>query len=291
LLDVPIGIIHSSWGGSNVEPWMSREVLEQYQEVDLSNVSEDTKINHTQVALFNAMIKPLIPFTLKGFLWYQGESNRLKPEEYKILFPAMVKDWRTRWGNQNAPFYFTQIAPFNYGGNSFFQDVENSAFIREAQLHCVDSISNSGIAITLDIGDSLSIHPPRKKEVADRLLGLALNKTYGFEGLNTESPVYKSLEVQEGKALLKFDNAPDGLYVYDDLKGFEIAGEDHIFYPAEAQIEKRKDVLVWSDKVPNPVAVRYAWSNYVDGTLFGVNLLPISSFRTDDWTDAIRFKE
>lgn len=289
-LDVPVGIIHSSWGGSYVEPWMSREVLNKFQEINHDKAGNEVKWNHSQTVLFNAMINPLIPYTLKGFLWYQGESNRLKPEEYKILFPEMVRDWRNRWSLGDIPFYFVQIAPFIYNGNDSFQDVQNSAFIREAQLHCVDSIPNSGISITMDIGDKISIHPPKKKEVADRLLAQALAKTYGVEGLNPESPVYKTFEIEEGRILLKFDNAPEGVYTYDSLKGFEIAGEDHVFYPAEAKIENRRDVIVWNENVKKPLAVRYGWNNWVEATLFGTNLLPVSSFRTDNWEKASRPK-
>ena len=146
------------------------------------------------------------------------------------------------------------------------------------------AIISSNMVLQRD--DSLSIHPPRKREVADRLLGLALAETYGFEGLNPQSPVFKSAEPQEGQLLLTFDHVPDGVYAAGDLTGFEIAGQDHIFYPAEAKIEKRKQVLVWSDNVKDPVAIRYAWSNYVEGTLFGVNMLPVSSFRSDTGKEA-----
>ncbi|MFH4967003.1 sialate O-acetylesterase [Gaetbulibacter sp. M240] len=290
LLDVPVGIIHTSWGSSPVESWTSKEVLSKYMTVDLSQVNEKTRMNKTPVVLFNAMINPLIPFTLKGFLWYQGEANRSEPEQYKVLLPAMVNDWRTRWENQEAPFYFAQIAPFRYGGNTFFQEVQNSAFQREAQLQCVDSISNSGIAITLDVGDQRSIHPPKKKEVADRLLGLALNKTYGFQGFDPESPSYDSMKLQNNGILLDFKNG-NGLYSYDDLKGFEIAGKDHVFYPAEAKIINGRGVFVSSPKVPNPEAVRYAWNNWVEASLYGTNQLPVSSFRTDRWEEASRFND
>lgn len=283
ILDVPVGIIHTSWGASLVEAWMSEEVLSRYQKVDLSGINEETRMNRTQTALFNAMLYPLIPYTLKGFLWYQGESNRPKPEEYKALFPAMVQDWRTRW-ETDAPFYFVQIAPFKYKDNEVFQRVENTAFIRESQLQSVDLIQNSGISITLDIGDSLWIHPPKKKEVADRLLYQALSKTYGFEGLDPDPPSYDSMEILGDKILLHFKNDNNGLYAKNGIvRNLEIAGADKVFYPAHSKIEKRKKLLVWSNQVTAPVAVRYAWRNWVEGSLFGTNMLPVSSFRTDDW--------
>ena len=153
--------------------------------------------NHIPTALFNSMINPLTPYTIKGALWYQGESNRKEPEDYKKLFPAMVKDWRSRWGIGDFPFYYVQIAPFLYGNNDVFQTVDNSAFIRETQLQCLDLIPNSGIAITMDIGDDYCIHPPKKKEVADRLLFNALNQTYGYKTVDHASPIYESLEIKD----------------------------------------------------------------------------------------------
>ncbi|HKK81580.1 MAG TPA: hypothetical protein VJ909_04985, partial [Prolixibacteraceae bacterium] len=167
----------------------------------------------------------------------------------------------------------------------------NSTFIREAQLECLDLIPNSGIAITMDIGDEYCIHSPKKKEVADRLLFNALNQTYGYKTVDCASPIYDTLEVKDGGLIVKFKNAETGLYAFDELKSFEIAGEDSVFYPAKAKIVNRKDVYVESDLVPNPVAVRYAWSNWVVGSLFDTNLLPVSSFRTDKWDDAKRFEK
>jgi sialate O-acetylesterase len=284
-LDVPVGMIHTSWGGSFVEAWISNEVLSQYQKVNIEN-ADLTKGNRVATSLFNGMINPLIPYTIKGALWYQGEANRNAPQEYTKLFPAMVKDWRTRWNIGDFPFYYVQIAPYLYGNNEAFATPDNSAFIREAQLKCAELIPNSGIAITMDIGDDYCIHPPKKKEVADRLLYNALSQTYGYTTIDGKSPLYQSIQIKGGSAILKFKHAEIGLFAYDELDGFEIAGEDRVFYPATAKIVNRKDVLVKSDKVPNPVAVRYAWRNFIDGTLYDTNLLPASSFRTDNWSDA-----
>ncbi len=199
----------------------------------------------------------------------------------------MVKDWRTRWGIGDFPFYYVQIAPYIYDNNKAFQTVDNSAFIREAQLQCLDLIPNSGIAITMDIGEENYIHPPKKKEVADRLLFNALNQTYGYKTVDYAGPVFDSQELKDDGIILKFKNAETGLYSYDALAGFEIAGEDKVFYPADAKIVDYRDVFVMSDKVPKPVAVRYAWRNWVIGTLYDANLLPASSFRTDQWDDAV----
>lgn len=290
ILDVPVGMIHTSWGGSLIEAWISKDVLSSIQEVDLKGVDLN-RGNRFPTVLYNAMINPLIPYTIKGTLWYQGESNRNEPQKYKELFPAMVKDWRTRWGQGNFPFYFVQIAPYMYDDNTSFATPKNSAFIREAQLQCLDLIPNSGIAITMDIGDDYSIHPPKKKEVADRLLYNALNQTYGYKAVDYAGPTYDSLEVNDAAIILKFKNAETGVFAYDNLDGFEIAGEDKVFYPANANIVNRRNVKVKSDKVSNPVAVRYAWRNWIEGTLYDTNLLPVSSFRTDNWDDATQFKD
>ncbi len=288
ILDVPVGMIHTSWGGSSVQAWMSKEVMDPFEEVNLKEVDISNRTNQIPTALYNSMIHPLIPYTIKGALWYQGESNRAEPKKYTRLFPAMVEDWRARWGIGDFSFYYVQIAPFIYGSNNAFTSPDNSAFIREAQLQCMDLIPNSGIAITLDIGDDYCIHPPKKKEVADRLLFNALNQTYGYKTVDYASPVYQSLEVKDGGIVLKFKHAETGLFAFDELEGFEIAGDDKVFHPANAKIVDRKNVLVKNEKVPNPVAVRYAWRNWIVGTLYDINLLPASSFRTDDWDNAVK---
>lgn len=292
IMDCPVGMIHTSWGGSSVQAWISKEMITTYQDVNLDEVDITKRTNHIPTALYNAMISPLIPFTIKGALWYQGESNRSEPNKYKQLFPAMVKDWRTRWDIGDFPFYYVQIAPFYYRADSAaFQTVQNSAFIREAQLQSMDMIPNSGIAITMDIGSKYSIHPPKKKEVADRLLFNALHQTYGYKNVDHASPVYESSEVKDGGMILKFKNAERGLYAHDGLTGFEIAGNDKVFYPAKAEIVNRRNVFVSSEKVAEPVAVRYAWRNWIAGTLYDTNLLPASSFRTDDWDEAEKYQE
>tara|TARA_R110002072_G_scaffold1380_5_gene11629 strand:- start:19739 stop:21190 length:1452 start_codon:yes stop_codon:yes gene_type:complete len=289
-LDCPVGLIHTSWGGSTVQAWMSKDVMETFKKVNLDSIDITKNTNYIPTALFNGMIHPLIPYTIKGALWYQGESNHKGPKKYKKLFPAMVKDWRTKWGIGDFPFLYVQIAPFSYKNKEAFQTVNNSAFMREAQLLCLDLIPNSGIAITMDLGDENFIHPPKKKEVADRLLFNALNIGYGITSIDGKSPIYKSHEIKDNGIFLSFKNAENGLYVYDTLEGFEIAGDDKVFYPAKAKIINRKKVFVISEKVPNPLAVRYAWKNWIIGTLYDTNLLPASSFRTDQWDDAKKAK-
>jgi sialate O-acetylesterase len=291
ILDVPVGIINSSWGGSAVEAWISNEMMSTIEKVEIKDEQIATNAKGTPTSLFNSMINPLIPYTIKGVLWYQGESNRGEPTKYTKLFPAMVADWRKRWNIGDFPIYYTQIAPYIYDGNNQTTDKKNSAFIREAQFQCLNLIPNSGIAITMDIGTKDGIHPPKKKEVADRLLFNALNQTYNYKTIDFAGPVFDAMENKDGGLHLKFKNTYNGIYAYNGLEAFEIAGSDKVFYPANAKIVDRKAVLVSSDKVPNPVAVRYAWDNWVIGTLYNTNLLPASSFRTDNWTDATRFKD
>lgn len=285
ILDVPVGLIHTSWGGSLIEAWMSNEILSSIQAVDLKDVDLN-RGNRFPTVLFNAMINPLIPYTIRGAIWYQGEANASRPEQYKLLFPAMVKDWRKRWGIGDFPFYYVQISPYMYDNKNRLDGPINAALMREAQLQCLDLIPNSGIAITLDIGDDYGIHPPKKKEVADRLLYNALNQTYGYEAVDFSGPAYDSMEVKDAGIYLNFKYAENGLYAPAALDGFVIAGADKVFYPADARIIRGRQVFVKSDQVKNPVAVRYAWRNWVMGTLFDTNLLPASSFRTDRWDDA-----
>jgi len=168
---------------------------------------------------------------------------RIGQQNIRNFFRLWLKDWRKRWGIGDFPFLYVQIAPYLYGThNELFQQVENSAFIREAQLQCRDLIPNSGIVITLDIGDAHSIHPPKKKEVAERLVLNALNKAYGYKNVDCESPIYDSHKIKDGAMILKFKNAKIGLYASGELKGFEIAGKDKVFYPAIAKIGK---LAIW----------------------------------------------
>jgi sialate O-acetylesterase len=285
ILDVPVGMIHSSWGGSLIEAWMSNEALSTIQAVDLTNVDLE-RGNRFPTVVFNAMINPLISYTIKGVLWYQGEANVSRPEQYKLLFPAMVKDWRARWGIGDFPFYYVQIAPYFYDSTNRIDARNNAAFLREVQMQCLDIIPNAGIAVTMDIGEDHLIHPAHKKEVADRLLYNALNKTYGYKAIDFSGPVCDSMEVKDGGVYLSFRQAESGLYKMGELKGFVVAGQDKVFYPAVANIVGGKKLFVKAQHVKDPVAVRYAWRSWDQATLFDTFLLPASSFRTDNWNDA-----
>jgi sialate O-acetylesterase len=190
----------------------------------------------------------------------------------------MVKDWRNQWKIGDFPFYYVQIAPNNY------VDKSNSQYLREVQLKSLGVIRNSGMVVTSDIGSEVTIHPPKKIEVAERLIFMALNKTYGMKDIDYLGPMFKSKELKENSLILTFDNAETGLFCFDnELKDFEIAGADKIFYPAKAEIVKGRQVSVSSPEVKIPVSVRYGWKNFFQGSLFDTNLLPASSFRSDDW--------
>ncbi len=290
VLDVPVGLIHTSWGGTRIQAWMAGKCVSDFEEFDMDTINLKSKTNYHPSVLYNAMISPLIPYTIKGVLWYQGESNREEPNLYRKMLPAMVSNWRSDWGIGDFPFYYVQIAPYNYRARDAFGAIDNTAFLREAQLQSLAEIPNSGMAVTMDVGEEGNIHPRYKKQVADRLLYQALNKTYGYKTIDYSGPVYDSTEVKDGGIYVYFKHAENGLFAEDvhHLDGFEVAGEDHVFYPGKAKLYHRESVFLQCKEVPNPVAVRYCWSNWVKGGLFDTNMLPASSFRTDDWAESRR---
>ena len=228
-------------------------------------------------SLFNGMINPIIPFAIKGAIWYQGESNVNDAKLYGEIFPEMVKCWRTEWKQGDFPFYFVQIAPYNYGKDS------KSQLLREVQLNSLKTIPNSGMAVTMDIATVNNIHPPEKEAVGNRLAYWALAKNYGKKDVVFSGPLYKSMKIVGDKISVSFDHADKGLMTkYGELISFEIAGSDEIYVKAKAVIEKNT-VVVSSTEVLKPVAVRYGWSNVATPNLFNTDGLPASSFRTDNW--------
>jgi sialate O-acetylesterase len=233
--------------------------------------------------LYNAMINPLIPYAFQGVLWYQGEANVSRAEQYKKAFPLMIKDWRTKWGHGDFPFYFVQLSTFNeFGGNS--KKGSKWAELREAQTQTL-SLLNTGMAVTTDIGNAKDIHPTNKQDVGKRLAAIALNNLYDKKRV-CKGPMYKSMEIKVNQIVLTFDNIGTGLATLDKngiLKGFEIAGANKIFYVAKAIINDNK-VILSNENVANPVAVHYGWAD--DNTeinLFNKEKFPASPFRTDDW--------
>ncbi len=279
MLNVPIGMIHVSWGGSSIESWMSPETLKMFPEVDLATVDIDSK--HPQqvpTLLYNGMLKPVGNYSINGAIWYQGESNRNAPELYTRLFPAMVKEWRQMFSQSEFPFYFVQIAPYNYED----ADEVGSALMREAQLKCMELTPNSGMAVTLDIGEARCIHPAEKQKVGQRLALWALAKNYGFESLPYSGPIYHDKEIKEDKIILTFSHADNGLIPrFYEVEGFEIAGADGLFVKARASVAGADRIEVWADGIQAPEHVRYGFKNFTVGTLFNGYGLPAGSFRTE----------
>ena len=231
---------------------------------------------NTPSALYNAMIHPLIPYNIRGVIWYQGEANTENPKQYETLFPTMIKNWRKDWQLEDFPFYYVQIAPYNYG------EKIHSELLREAQLKTL-SVKNTGMAVTLDIGNPQNIHPSDKKDVGERLADWALAKTYNKKVIYS-GPIYKSMKASKDNIVLTFDYAKNGLII-KELNGennFQIAGKDKIFKNAQVKVQGNK-LIVFSNEVKNPVAIRYAFANTSEATLFNKEGFPASSFRTDDW--------
>ncbi|MBC6109448.1 sialate O-acetylesterase [Pedobacter fastidiosus] len=286
MLNVPVGLINDSYGGSTIEAWMSPEDLKPFPEIKIPIKTDTIKeVSRTPTTLYNGMLYPVIGFTIKGVIWYQGESNYDRSDRYEELFPALVSNWRKAWDNGEFPFYYAQIAPYNYAQLPPYKvgGKYNSAFIRDAQRKSLAKIPNSGMAVLMDLGEEKSIHPANKKPSGTRLAYLALAQTYGIKGFGYASPNYDSITIDKDKAIIKFQNVPNGLTSFGkELSLFEVAGADQKFYPAKATITG-SSITITSTEVKAPVAVRYAFKDFVIGDLFGNDGLPVSSFRTDNW--------
>lgn len=277
-LGVPVGMLHISWPGSTIQAWISPEVLQLYPEVNLTISGDLTQ--RTPTVLYNGMLYPISRYIVKGVIWYQGEDNVGQADLYRKLFPAFVRNWRNTLGQGEIPFYYVQLAPYKYQGSS--QNL--AAQLREAQLQCLDSLKNIQMITTGDLGEELNVHPAKKKEVGQRLAYWSLLKTYGF----SEAPynqIYTSMCTQKAvsgnKIILSFNNTDNGLVLQGDPStAFEIAGQNNIYYPAGAQITGAQ-LEVWSDNVPNPTQVRYAFKNYCPSVLFNRYMIPVSPFRTE----------
>lgn len=238
--------------------------------------------NEVPSLLYNGMINPLIPYGIKGVIWYQGENNTPRAKEYAITFPNMINNWRENWQQSDFPFLFVQLA--NFMEPKTLPGNDNWAELRESQTKTLD-VKNTGMAVAIDIGEASSIHPKNKQEVGRRLMLSALKVAYG-EDIVHSGPIYKSIQIEGGKAIISYDYIGSGLMVKNKhgyISEFEIAGDDKQFYWAKAELVGDK-VVVWSDKVKKPVAVRFGWaSNPEDLNLYNKDGLPASPFRTDDW--------
>lgn len=283
--NIPIGLIQTAYSGTPAESWVSGPSLGKMPAYDslvnvISSKPGSPQNAHIPTVLYNAMINPLISYSIRGAIWYQGESNAAKAHQYKTLFPLLINDWRQNWGDQKFPFYFVQLANFT--------DVKDEpaesawAELREAQLETL-SLKNTGMAVAIDLGVAKDIHPKNKQDIGLRLALIARSKVYK-EKIAYSGPIYKLAKIEGGKIKLSFNHINGGLQAKgnEELKGFTIAGADKKFYRAKAKIAGNK-IMVSADEVKNPVAVRYAWSNNPVCNLYNKAGLPASPFRTDDW--------
>jgi sialate O-acetylesterase len=279
VLKVPVGLINTSWGGTRIEPWISEEGIRKFDFVKLPDKNQQGTLSpQTPTVLYNAMINPIVGFGIRGAIWYQGESNRNEASQYVQLLPGMIENWRSLWGIGEFPFYYMQIAPFDYGPTGL-----NSAYLREAQLKASTAISNIGMASIMDIGEKDCIHPANKKVGSDRLAFLALAGTYGKSGFASSGPVLKEMTISGSVVKLTFNNAANGLTSFGkELSCFEVAGANKRFYSANAFITGGS-ITLFCPSVTEPVAVRYAFKDFITGDLFNTEGLPASSFRTDQW--------
>jgi len=303
-LKVPVGLIHTSWGGTRAEAWTRKEVLDESPlfSHEHKNTQKDGNPNGAS-QLYNGMIAPVVNYTIAGAIWYQGESNAGQAWKYRTLFPMMIENWRKDWGQGDFPFYFVQLAPFTRVSKGPVES--NWAELREAQLMTL-KLPKTGMAVITDLGDEYDIHPTPKRPVGERLALIARANVYG-EKIEYSGPAYKSMKAEGNKAVLSFDHVGGGLtskeMVVGKLKpsatnegawrakegsegaplvGFTVAGEDRKFVPAKAEIVGNT-VVVTAEGVDKPVAVRYGWSNHPVVNLFNKEGLPATPFRTDEF--------
>jgi sialate O-acetylesterase len=296
-LNVPVGLIHSSWGGTLAEAWTSREALAANPRLKKEILDPFDRIlanppptkepppgkkkgpqgpwhQNAPTALFNGMIAPIKNYTIRGAIWYQGESNAGRADQYRVLFPTMIECWRKDWGQGDFPFLFVQLAPWRPG--TIWPE------LRESQRETDHKVPNTAMAVITDVGDPEDIHPKKKREVGERLAAAALQDVYK-QPVVGHSPDVKNHEIAGSSIVIEFDNVGSGLVVRGDkLAGFTICGPDKKFVPADATLDGNK-VIVRNANVSNPVAVRFGWTNLPEGNLFNKEGLPATPFRTDDF--------
>ncbi|MGI4736968.1 MAG: sialate O-acetylesterase [Janthinobacterium lividum] len=284
---VPIGLLSSPWGGTPAEAWVSADALKQLPDfqdkvASLTPPAAPAKdAQNTATVLYNGMIAPLIPYAVKGVIWYQGESNVGRAAQYRTLFPALIRDWRARWGTE-LPFLFVQLANFN---KALQEPAESDwAELREAQAQAL-ALPRTGMAVAIDIGEGADIHPADKQDVGHRLALVARQVAYGDQQIVAAGPTFQTMTVSGSQVRVKFANVGSGLQVRTGnatLSGFAVAGADHKFHWASATLAGAEVVLTCA-AVPTPVAVRYDWASNPNGNLYNREGLPAAPFRTDQW--------
>lgn len=286
VLNVPVGIVSAAYGGAKVESWTPRDMLEKYPDISLDPKDIEPMVHyHRPMLMYNAMFNPIKNYTYNGIIWYQGCSNVSTYQTYSERLAATVKRWRDDIGLGDIPFYDVEIAPYEYGDPT---EKGKAPLLREAQWKAIGMIPNSAMISTNDLVEPyerFNIHPANKAAVGKRLCDLALNKTYGKKQFPVESPRYKSHRFTDGAAWVAIDSPSDGICRNYMIEGFEIAGPDKVFHPADSVWLhwQTNEMVVSSKKVPDPVAVRYGWRDFMPGNLHAGNYLPLIPFRTDDW--------
>ncbi len=322
-LDIPIGLIDNAWGGSAAEAWIERKVLEEdgnYAELLgrwdylAANHNHEAAVakwkelhaewakekkgnapraprnpltgNQRPANIYNGVLKPTIGYTIRGAIWYQGESNAGRAYQYRDLFPLMIQSWRDEWKQGDFPFYWVQLADYK---NEVDAPVDSEwAELREAQTMTMSRLPNTGEAVILNLGEANDIHPKNKQGVGTRLARWALAKDYGYK-IAHQSPTYRGtpegMQVKGDRVTLKFDHVGGGLDTFDvnNAIGFSIAGADQKFVFAKAKIVDKETIEVWADGIENPVSVRYAWANNPVCNVQSAEGLALTPFRTDDW--------
>ncbi|MFA7229560.1 MAG: sialate O-acetylesterase [Melioribacteraceae bacterium] len=328
-LNVPIGLIQSTWGGTPAEAWMAKDLLESDDDFKPILIRWDQKMKDYPAALeefnrsgkafidawkkdsanavtkgmapprkpskpegpgtrnqpaglYNGMIFPLAPISFRGVIWYQGEANASRAFQYRKLFPALITNWRKLWNSGDFPFYYVQLPNLSRQPEP---SKSGWAELREAQLMTL-ALPNTGMAVTIDIGDPANLHPENKADVGFRLALIALDNVYDRDEFFYSGPIYKSMTKEKNKILISFNHIAEGLAARENkpLRGFKICGKDKKFVDADAAILDGK-VIVWNDQISEPVSVRYAWADNPDCNLINSGGLPASPFRTDDWPE------
>lgn len=280
-LQVPVGIVVCAYGGSRVESWLPRDILKDYADIDLSKDGMEKTVGWERpMLMYNAMFCPVKRYTYKGVIWYQGESNVGHCDTFADRMETMVGLWRKEIGLGDIPFLSVEIAPYcGYGGNG--------ALLRELQHGMARRISNFACVSTNDLVydyERKQIHPCQKRQVGFRLALAALNKTYGQWWTACEGPTYKDMHTEGNRAVLSFSNAQGGFSRLLGIRGFEVAGEDHVFHSADTvTVGDKPTITVSSAQVTHPVAVRYCFHDFMPGNLSGTTGLPVVPFRTDNW--------
>lgn len=286
VLDVPVGIVRCAYGGARVESWTPRDILETYSNESLDPADIEKMTHYVRpLLMYNAMFNPAKEYTYKGIIWYQGCSNVGEHVNYPIRLANMVEHWRKELGEGDIPFYTVEIAPYEY--DSPEQDGK-AALLREAQWKAVEIIPNSGIICTNDLVkpyERHNIHPADKATPGKRLAELALNKTYGNTVFPIECPRYKNHHIKDGAVWVAIDAPSYGICRNYQIEGFEVAGADKVFHPADSVWLnwQTNEFVVSSKDVPEPVAVRYGWGDFMPGNVHSGNYLPLLPFRTDNW--------